>query len=263
MVSLFCFLRRSRRGRFPRGLALSLLAAAGPVSPAGAIVGGAVDAAAGAQAVMVLGSKGSVCSGIVVAVDVILTAAHCVRGAAQFRVHWRGPGGEPVLVEPAAIAVHPGFSARAIESRTRSIDLALVRLPQNLPSSFTPATLSAASQPRLGEPVRAGGYGVTAEGDGRSSGVFRSVTLAAVEPYGPGKILLWASRPEGIGGVCEGDSGGPMFDREGRVAAVSSWSTGNGKARCGKLSQGILVAPQRAFIDETLAGWSRAARWSP
>jgi hypothetical protein len=30
---------------------------------------------------------------------------------------------------------------------------------------------------------------------------------------------------------------------------------------CGDLTQGTLVAQQRAWIDATLAGWGRSARW--
>ena len=49
------------------------------------------------SSVMVLSSKGGVCSAVVVAPDVVLTAAHCVAGAPDHRVHWRGEAGEPVL----------------------------------------------------------------------------------------------------------------------------------------------------------------------
>ncbi len=46
------------------------------------------------------------------------------------------------------------------------------------------------------------------------------------------------------------------------VVAVSSWSTGPAKRNCGLLSQGILVAPQRGWIDATLAQWGETARWA-
>jgi secreted trypsin-like serine protease len=90
-----------------------------------------------------------------------------------------------------------------------------------------------------------------------------------VEPYGPGKVLLWAADPVGAGkragpGACQGDSGGPMVGRDGDgVVAVTSWSTGPSGKSCGLLSQGVLVAPQRRWIDGTLAGWGERANWSP
>jgi hypothetical protein len=45
------------------------------------------------------------------------------------------------------------------------------------------------------------------------------------------------------------------------VVAVTSWSTGPSGRSCGLLSQGVLVAPQRGWIDGTLAGWSERALW--
>ncbi|MFL4992824.1 MAG: trypsin-like serine protease, partial [Microvirga sp.] len=97
-------------------LALSLVA-----TQANAIVGGAEDEGPLArQSVMVLGSNGGVCSAVVLAKDVVLTAAHCVTGAAEHRVHFRDETGEPVLITPAAKAVHPGYNAKAIETRQRS-----------------------------------------------------------------------------------------------------------------------------------------------
>lgn len=248
---------------------LALGAALALAAPAAAVVGGRpYDGALARTAVMVLGSKGSVCSAVVLAPDVVLTAAHCVTGAAEFRVHFRGDGGEPVLIAPATIAVHPGYDPEAVKTRKRSIDLALVRLPQPLPARFAAATLSAtAAPPPKGATVTLGGYGVASEGDGRTSGTFRTASLAVVEPYGPGKILLWAADPATLGkaagaGACQGDSGGPLVGPDGAVAAVSSWSTGAGKSRCGLLTQGVLVGPQRAFIDRALGAWGRSARWA-
>ena len=226
--------------------------------PAVAIVGGAEDAGPLASAsVMVLSSKGGICSAVVVARDALLTAAHCVAGAPDHRVHWRGESGEPVLVEPAVKALHPGYAPNAIKARRRSIDLALVRLPEPLPERFGIVTLSAAAPPRDGR-VTVGGWGVTREGDFRSTGTFRTAALRAVEPYGPSRILLWA---EGNGaGACQGDSGG-LLAAGGTVTAITSWSGGATGRNCGSLTQGILLGPQREWIDRVLAGWGRSARW--
>jgi hypothetical protein len=227
--------------------------------PAQAIVAGAEDAGPLSRAaIMVLSSRGGVCSGVVVARDAILTAAHCVTGATDYRVHYRGDDGRPVLLGPAALAVHPGYDKGAVAGRRRSIDLALVRLGAPLPARFTPATLTPAS-PSKGEAVTFGGYGVAREGDGRSTGTFRTVELSVIEPYGRSTILLWANGAAGAG-ACEGDSGGPVASG-GAVAAVTSWASGAGRKQCGALSQAILLGPQRSWIDATLAGWGRQAAW--
>jgi hypothetical protein len=208
---------------------------------------------------MVLSSNGGVCSAVVVALDVVLTAAHCVTGAAEHRVHFRDEAGEPVLIVPAAKAVHPGYDAKAIETRRRSIDLALVRIPENLPDRFSPATFTS-GVPTKGEAIRAGGYGLAREGDAKSTGTFRTASLKVIEPYGSSKILLW-SQGTGLVGACEGDSGGPMTSSD-AIVAITTWAKGSGRSNCGRITQGILVGPQRAWIDQTLSGWNRSARWS-
>ena len=241
-----------------RSVAGGLAALVAFASAAGAIVGGAADTGPLARsAVMVLSSNGGMCSAVVLAPDAILTAAHCATGADSYRVHYRDEGGAPVMIEPAARAVHPGYDAKAIEARRRSIDLALVRLPEPLPSRFEAAVLAAAPAAK-GERVVVGGYGVLREGEARTTGTFRTARLTVVEPYGPSGVLVWLEG--GSSGACLGDSGGPVA-REGLVYAVVSWAKGAGRASCGRTTQGVLVGPQRAWIDRTLRGWGRGATW--
>jgi hypothetical protein len=238
-------------------LCLALLPA---TTGAHAIIGGAADEGPlSRQSVMVLSSNGGVCSAVVLAPDVVLTAAHCVTGAAEHRVHYRDETGEPVLIVPAAKVVHPGYNAKAIETRQRSIDIALVRTPEALPSRFERATLSAGKVPE-NTFVTVGGYGLAREGDAKSTGTFRTASLTAVEPYGPSRILLWAEG-SGTASACQGDSGGPMASGT-VVAAITSWSAPARGKSCGGLTQGILVGPQREWIDRVLKGWNRAALWS-
>lgn len=236
-------------------LALSLVA-----TGAQAIVGGAEDQGPLARrSVMVLSSNGGVCSAVVVARDVVLTAAHCVTGADEHRVHFRDEAGEPVLIVPSAKAVHPGYNAKAIETRQRSIDLALVRIPQPLPERFERATLSAA-RPGKNETITVGGYGLSRDGDARTTGTFRTASLTVTEPYGPSKILLWL-QGKGVVGACQGDSGGPMASGT-AVTAITSWSAPARGRSCGGTTQGILLGPQKEWIDRTLKRWDRAALWS-
>lgn len=230
------------------GIAILALAS----GPAGAVVGGAEAPPAGT--VMVLSSKGGVCSGIVVAPDAVLTAGHCAAAGLEHRIHFKDASGRAVLIDVTGRAVHPGYDAGAIAGRRRSIDLALLRTATPLPPRFAPAIL-AAPNPRAGETLTLGGYGAERAGDPRSTGTFRSVALPVIEPHGPSRILVWLKAGDRAGG-CQGDSGGPISDAEG-VVAVTAWIGGG----CGGLTQGILVGPQRTWIDRTLAGWSGAARW--
>ena len=254
---------------FARTTLAALALAAVASAPAAAIVGGSEDAGPLSRAsIMVLSARGGVCSGVVVAPDAVLTAAHCVSGASEYRVHYKGDDGQPVLLVPAAIAVHPGYDRGAVAGRRRSIDLALVRLAVPLESRFQSAAL-AAEAVASGDPVTFAGYGVAREKDGRSTGTFRSVALNVVEPYGRSTILVWAKGASGKDasgkgasgmGACEGDSGGPVSNGSG-VMAVTSWASGGGRNGCGDISQGVLVGPQRSWIDGVLAGWGRHAAW--
>jgi hypothetical protein len=197
-----------------------------------------------------------------VARGVVLTAAHCVSGDDEHRVHFKDEAGKPVLIEPAAKAVHPGYDPKAVQTRRRSIDLALVRVLQPLPERFQTATLSGAN-PRRDGGLLVGGWGAAVERDFRTTGTFRTAPLKVVEPYGPSTLLVWAQGASGSG-ACEGDSGGPLVEaREGPapVFAVTTWATGPGRRSCGALTQGVLLGPQRAWIDGTLAGWGRQAVW--
>ncbi|MEG9503325.1 MAG: trypsin-like serine protease [Methylorubrum extorquens] len=232
--------------------ALTLLLAA---TPATAIVGGreGAEVPGAASAVMVLTSGGGVCSGIVVAPDAVLTAGHCVAGVGENRVHYRDETGRPVLAETAARSLHPAYDGDAIRGRTRSIDLALLRTREPLPVRFVPAALSPA-MPRAGQSLTLAGYGAARGGDRRSIGRYRGAALAVVEPYGPSRILVWLKAP-GAGG-CQGDSGGPILEGA-AVVAVAAWV----KDACGGLTQGILLGPQRDWIDRTLSGWGASARW--
>ncbi|SFV13319.1 Trypsin [Methylobacterium sp. 174MFSha1.1] len=246
-------------------LHLPFLAALLLATPAHAVVGGtdAPDAPLARSSVMVLSSRGGVCTGIVLARDVVLTAAHCAAPGVEHRVHFRDESGAPVMLGIAARVLHPGYDAGAIAGRRRSIDLALLRTETALPARFVPASLTEAPV-AAGTPLTLGGYGVARPGDHRSTGTFRTATLPLVEPYGPSRILAWLKGPA-ASGACEGDSGGPIVTAGGGVLAVTTWSSGAGKgpgkSSCGGVSQGVLVGPQRAWIARTTGAWGVEARW--
>lgn len=240
-------------------LGAALLAA----TPAAAVVGGRDDPAGARQAVMVLGSKGGFCSAVVVTPSVLLTAGHCMRSAPAYRVHYKSSSGEPVLIEPAGVAVHPGYVPASGKDRRRSVDLALVRLPSPLPPPFVPARLSAAGHPRPDDPLVVGGYGLGRDGEAATGGTYRSTRLSVFEPYGPGALLVWLRDPavtqgRNGAGACGGDSGGPIRDTGGTVVAITAFAEGAGSTHCGSLTQGVMVAPQREWIRATLAGWGEA-----
>ncbi|HEU6441652.1 MAG TPA: trypsin-like serine protease, partial [Microvirga sp.] len=95
--------------------------------------------------------------------------------------------------------------------------------------------------------------------DARTTGTFRTASLRVTEPHGPSRILLW-SEGTGAMGACQGDSGGPMASGS-TIAAITSWSSPARGKSCGGITQGILLGPQKEWIDTTLKTWNRAASW--
>jgi len=247
--------------------ALALAALLRIAGPASAVVAGSpADRTVSQSLVMVLAEGGLACSGVVIAPRAVLTPGHCLPNRKAIRIYAPTPGAPPEaprLIPPSAKAVHPAYVPNAAGTRRLSIDLALIRLPEALPAAFSPARLSASPAPDAGAAVIVAGDGLADEAQPSSSGRPRSAMLTVIEPYGRGRILLWAAPASGAdAGACKGDSGGAMFGTSGSLLAVIAFAEGAGKSRCGRLTQGVLVAPQRPFIDATLAGWGEAARWT-
>ncbi len=208
---------------------------------------------------MILNEGGSFCSALVIDPRTLITAGHCLAGGRDMRVYWPGEGGQPVMRGATSVAIHPNYVADAVQKRKRSIDLGLVRLAENLPSQFSGVSLAANGRIEPGDRVTALGFGPTSRKDPKSAGVMRRANFSAAAPYGPSEILLWTSSSSA--GICPGDSGGAMLDASGRLAAIIAWGGTTGASGCRGPAQGVLVGPQRQWIDSTLSQWGAQAQW--
>ncbi len=244
-----------------RGGLAALLAGVIVTTPAGAVVGPSESGARFADhLVMVLargGDREGFCTGIVLGPRVVLTAAHCLRPTRDMAIVYRDASGKPALVAVAAALAHPLYRPNAIVERQVSIDLALVETEAPLDPRFAAPALAEGQVPAVGDETILAGYGVAREGAPTTGGTLRSARLKVRAPLST--ILLWADDAAGGAGACGGDSGAPLFLADGEtVVAIVAWTSGAERGQhCGGLTQGPLIAPQRAWINKTLAGWAR------
>jgi hypothetical protein len=228
---------------------------------AAAMVGGAppADMTSARHVVLMVGSRGTTCTGVAIARDLVLTAGHCVLPGADYKLMEFDAAGDPKLRDVAAIARHPQFDLAALLAHRATADVALLKLATPLPAPLAPAPLAAADRAvGVGDPFMVAGYGLATRGDGRSGGTLRAATLVATGQPGTLQVRLFDPNTKGETagrGACTGDSGAPVFDMSGgrlAVIGVVSWSTGPKLAAgCGGLTGVTPLTRYRAWIVET------------
>jgi hypothetical protein len=203
--------------------------------PAAAMVGGAPAAAPtlARHVVLIVGSAGTVCTGVAIARDLVLTAAHCTQPGAEYKLMEFDGAHQPLLRDVTDIARHPQFDLKTMLAHRATADVSLMRLAAPLGAAFAPVRLAAPGKAVApGDGFTVAGYGVAVRHDGRSSGTVRAAALVATGQPGTLQIRLVdpATNGERAGlGACTGDSGAPVFAGNGdelAVAGVVSWSTG-------------------------------------
>ena len=192
-----------------RRVLLSLVFA-GATSLALAMVGGAPPAsdAVARRVALIVGSRGNFCSGVALARDLVLTAAHCVTPGADYKLVEYDARHQPILRDVADIARHPQFELKALLAHRATADVALLKLTQ--PADLAPARLMPSPEPvAVGDRFLVAGYGVAVRGDGRTGGQVRAATLSATGQPGSLQIRLLDPAAAGAGGfgACTGIPG--------------------------------------------------------
>src|SRR5215813_3365436 len=113
------------------------------IDRAGALVGADVADRTIQRYTIAIGSAKGRCTGVVLAQNIVLTAAHCIVRGEKFWVGGNAGGGSRVIPPSPLSAVdevvpHPLFSRKD----TGSPDLAILKLAKPLPDRFIPAVLS-------------------------------------------------------------------------------------------------------------------------
>jgi secreted trypsin-like serine protease len=241
-----------------RRVLLSLVFASA-ASLALAMVGGAPPAsdAVARRVALIVGSRGNFCSGVALARDLVLTAAHCVTPGADYKLVEHDAKLQPVLRDVAKIGRHPQFDLKALLGHRATADVALLKLAQ--PADLAPAVLTQSQEPvAVGDRFLVAGYGVPVRGDGSTGGEVRAATLSVTGQPGGLQIRLLdpGAGSKGGLGACTGDSGAPVFATSEPLTVIGlvSWSTGPGLTEgCGGLTGVTPLVRYRGWIVDQAA----------
>jgi secreted trypsin-like serine protease len=229
---------------------LAVAALAAVVSGAGAIVGGNASSNAARHSVMITSRGGEVCSGTLIARDLVITAAHCVVKPDRYSVSVGG-----ISLGVAQIETHPRFRTDSFETRRPSPDLAILKLSASAPANIRPAIITRDTKlPARDTRYLIAGFGVVAEGDRRSVGTLRAAELPSVGTTGGIMVRLALPNGSPLRGSCDGDSGGSVYREEGNnlvLHGVIGWATGRTGKGCGAVTGATLVGVQIGWIQMT------------
>ena len=272
---------RFLRQGLPGGVAVGLLGAAlaGALAglaptPAAAVINGTTTRdpnGARSFVVRIESTEGEICSGTLIAPDLVLSAAHCVMRPAGYTVISVDRGFRQHRTPVIAASMHPDFVPGTTPEDQPGVDLALLKLERPLGGDYVPLDPRSAAAIDTGAPVDIAGFGVVAENRRGSARVLRLAHLVSIGSLQvANRVTVVTDRQrmaETSGaGACLGDSGGPILAGGPggyRIVGVVSWSSGamrqdaRHRTACGGFTAVTPVAEHTGWIAARAAELSR------
>lgn len=207
-------------------------------------------------------SAGELCSGALIAPDLVLTAAHCVLERAAYRVVLVDRRFRRITVKAIAAALHPAFVAGTTPRDQPGVDLAIIKLADPIGGDFTPLDPRLATDLGEGEYVDLAGYGLSSERQRGSARILRRTRLVSLGPLQAKNRVIVVADEDRLAqttgaGACRGDSGGPILrgapGRGYQLIGIVSWSSGALRSReataCGGLTAVTPVSEHGGWIE--------------
>jgi hypothetical protein len=246
-----------------------------------AIMIGALTAAPAAEAVMrgepardpegtrrstvLIETPEGICTGAIVGPDIVLTAAHCVSARGRYRIRYLDRSFRRVNIAVARTAAHPSFDPA---HGFAADDVGLIQVARPFGADARPASLPSGGWgvtwfgggSRTGEELIIAGFGSTERARARD-GILREALMRTSEPSVPGRGFAGltgedqAQRP----GMCVGDSGGPVYRREGSsftVVGVLKGGTTDPGRECTSTPIYVPLREYVSWIRATASGWN-------
>ena len=211
-----------------------------------------------------MGLYASICTGTMLAPDIILSAAHCVYYSqdGQSIDYVNNPDMLQVMGGSVLGDVDYGFAEKVVKhpswqgnymSISREVDLSMIKLERPI-KDVEAFKVRKDAAPQIGDDGWLVGYGMSVNGDDYSAGTHRAGTAFVRERR---------NRVLGIGSpssTCQGDSGGPFFtEQDGAwvVSAVTSYGRGD-SCLPNDVGYSVNLVTYRKWIEDTffeLAGY--------
>lgn len=201
-------------------------------------------------------ANGGLCTGSLITPQVVLTAAHCLKGKTEEIVILFNKNLEtekPQYVFASDISIHQNWMSQQLWDKNTG-DIALVFFKGTLPQGYkTVALLSDEHVLKNKMKVTLAGYGMSNGKDKSGSGILR-FTQVALEDVRFSDTELALDQRWGRG-ACHGDSGGPAFIRKNNktfLIGITSRGHRDSLDHCDQFSLYTKVSSYKNWIQEEI-----------